>query len=221
MKIILLSPELWKIILEYVTSCDIYVMDTINSEETLEMGFRDNFVEEIEILKYRPVNRMFRDIILELITSIRIPQDNIDSRSGKILSLVLSKPNTLKKIELYYPGDRIIKPSLLDPYIFEQLSQCNNLRELIMEQYSLLSINDIKIISLNYGYQLLSLTISMSLTDGVLNYVADLFPNLQTLVLQQRSSDQFLFNDNSLLENVNVDMSKFENLTELIDAGEL
>ena len=61
--------------LEFTSICELRIMDFVLTEDSLEMGERANFDEEINILKYRLVSKVFADSVLEMITSISIPQE--------------------------------------------------------------------------------------------------------------------------------------------------
>lgn len=210
-----MSAELWKIVLEFTSICELRIMDFVLTEDSLEMGERANFDEEISILKYRPVNRVFADSVLELITSISIPQDTADSRSGKLLKCLLSRPTALRIIDLTYPPDRIIQPSPLDSYVWDNVSACSNLRELTVDQYSHLSESNLRTLSAKSGEKVLSLTFCCDVADGVVNLLPDLLPNLKKLELQAKSADQII---HGTLLTV-PDMSRFLNLQILTDAG--
>lgn len=210
-----LSQELWKNVLEFTSVCTIRVMDTILLEDTLEMGERIAFDEETTIMKYRPVSRVFADSVLELITSVSIPQDTTESRSGRLQKLFLSRPVALQTIELFYPSDRLLQPCPLDNHVWDQLALCNNLRHLTIDQNSHLSESNLRVLSEKNGKKLLSLRFCSDISDGVINHIPDLFPNLETLELQAKSHDQLT---NTELRH-SPDMSRFSRLKCLTDKG--
>lgn len=210
-----LSQELWKNVLEFTSVCTIRVMDTILLEDTLEMGERVAFDEETSIMKYRPVSKVFADSVLELITSVSIPQDTIESRSGRLQKLFLSRPVALQTIELFYPSDRLLQPCPLDSHVWDQLASCGNLRHLTIDQNSHLSESNLRVLSEKNGKRLLSLRFCSDISDGVLNLLPDLFPNLETLELQAKSHDQLT---NTELR-CSPDMSRFSHLKSLTDKG--
>ena len=212
---ITLSPELWKTILEFTAKCDIRVMEYVLTEDSCEMGERSAFDEEVEMLRYRPVSRVFADSVLELVTSVSIPQDTSDSRSGELLKILLSRPKSLQKIDLYYPSDRIIAPCALDDNVWEQISKCKNLQELVLEQYNHLSDSNLTVFSEKNSRKLSSLTFCCDISDGIADLLSTYFPNLEKLELQAKSTDQFM---NTNLTVVPV-MKRFLNLKTLIDAG--
>lgn len=211
----MLSQELWKNVLEFTSVCTIRVMDTILLEDTLEMGERVAFDEETTIMKYRPVSRVFADSVLELITSVSIPQDTTESRSGRLQKLFLSRPVALQTIELFYPSDRLLQPCPLDNHVWDQLASCSNLRHLTIDQNSHLSETNLRVLSEKNGKKLLSLKFCSDISDGVLNHLPDLFPNLETLELQAKSHDQL---SNTELR-CSPDMSRFSHLKCLTDKG--
>lgn len=190
-------------------------MDTILLEDTLEMGERVAFDEETTIMKYRPVSRVFADSVLELITSVSIPQDTTESRSGRLQKLFLSRPVALQTIELFYPSDRLLQPCPLDNHVWDQLASCSNLRHLTIDQNSHLSETNLRVLSEKNGKKLLSLKFCSDISDGVLNHLPDLFPNLETLELQAKSHDQL---SNTELR-CSPDMSRFSHLKCLTDKG--
>jgi hypothetical protein len=213
----MLSQELWKNVLEFTSVCTIRVMDTILLEDTLEMGERVAFDEETAIMKYRPVSRVFADSVLELITSVSIPQDTTESRSGRLQKLFLSRPVALQTIELFYPSDRLLQPCPLDNHVWDQLASCSNLRHLTIDQNSHLTESNLRVLSEKHGKKLLSLRFCSDISDGVLNHLPDLFPNLETLELQAKSHDQL---SNTELK-CSPDMSRFSRLKCLTDKGTL
>jgi hypothetical protein len=212
----MLSQELWKTILEFTSVCTVRIMDTILLEETCEMGERIAFDEQTDLMKYRPVSRIFADSILEMITSVSIPQDVSESRSGRMQNLLLSRPVALQKIELLYPSDRLLQPCPLDNNVWEQLALCNNLKVLTVDQNSHLCESNLRILSEKNGHKLQSLTFCCDISSGILNLLPDLFPNLEILELQAKSSDQLLHSE---LSSIPV-MSNFKFLKCLKDKGQ-
>lgn len=210
-----LSPELWKMVLEFTSICRLRVMDYVLTEETCEMGERGVFDEELDILQYRPVSRVFADCVLEMIISLSIPQDSSDSRSGRLLQILLSRPTALREIDLYYPSDRIILPSPLDSFVWEHIALCGNLRQLTIDQYSHLTEANLRTLSERNGKNVLSLTFCNDISDGMLNLLPEKLPTLEFLELQAKSADQLI---NTQLLSV-PDMSKYLNLKVLIDRG--
>ena len=212
----MLSQELWKTILEFTSVCSIRIMDTILLEDTCEMGERIAFDEETDLMKYRPVNRIFAESILEMITSVSIPQDTTESRSGRMQNLLFSRPVALQKIELIYPSDRLLQPCPLDNNVWEQLALCNNLKMLTVDQNSHLCEANLRILSERNGHKLLSLTFCCDISSGILNLLPELFPNLEVLELQAKSSDQLLHSE---LSSIPI-MSNFKFLKCLKDKGQ-
>lgn len=203
--------------LEFTSICELRIMDFVLTEDSLEMGERANFDEEINILKYRLVSKVFADSVLEMITSISIPQDTADSRSGRLLKCLLSRPTALRVIDLTYPPDRIILPCPLDTYVWEHIAVCNNLRDLTIDQYSHLSEPDLRMLSSKCGQKILSITFCCDIANGIVNILPGLLPNLKKLELQAKSADQIVLANLSTVP----DMSRFRNLQILIDAGNL
>jgi hypothetical protein len=64
-------------------------------------GERNPFDEELEIIKYRSVCQIFANSVLEIIESISIPQDELDSRSGRIFNFLVSRPIALRKVCMF------------------------------------------------------------------------------------------------------------------------
>jgi hypothetical protein len=64
-------------------------------------GERNPFDEELEIIKYRSVCQIFANSVLEIIESISIPQDELDSRSGRIFNFLISRPIALRKVFMF------------------------------------------------------------------------------------------------------------------------
>ena len=211
----MLSQEIWKHVLEYTSVCSISVMDTILLEDTCEMGERIAFDEETGIMRYRPVSRVFADSVLELLTSLTIPQDTPDSRSGRLQKVFLSRPVALQRISLFYPSDRLLQPCPLDKHAWENLALCTNLRHLTIDQNSHVNESNLEVLSKQNGHKLLSLTFCCDIARGLLNILPELFPRLERLELQAKSSDQV-----TQTELIDVpDMSRYKRLKCLIDKG--
>ena len=210
-----LSQEIWKHVLEYTSVCTVSVMDTILLEETCEMGERIAFDEETGIMRYRSVSRVFADSVLELLTSVTVPQDTPESRSGRLQKVFLSRPVALQKISLFYPSDRLLQPCPMDKHVWEYLALCTNLRHLTLDQNSHVNESNLAVLSKQNGHKLLSLAFCCDIAGGLLNMLHELFPRLESLELQAKSSDQV--KQTELLDVP--DMSRYKRLKCLIDKG--